>query len=370
MDDDATEEGLLHQLGSKVKSFQSTLERIVLLSNRERKTAKQFNVPLRRRLWLWRHGFLTEAGVCLDLSEETVDDYLSNYQRDVKTKDINGKTGRVLDDKLAFHQLLEGRFGDYLPELYTYAADGIYYDIEVNPSFDTLEWLLERVEHGSGLVIKPRTGGGGEGIYIIDRLDGEVRINGTPVPLSEVERRLADLDEYLIYERVKQAKYANDIYPGATNTIRALTMIDPETGEPFIATVGHRFGTDTSAPVDNWSNGGISTPIKGESETLGAAIQPQHAGGITWTEQHPDTGSQITGVTVPGWSRVTNELLKIAGHMPYLPYVGWDIVLTGPEGEFKIVEGNRYSDVHVLQVHEPLLADARVRRFYEYHGVI
>jgi hypothetical protein len=40
------------------------------------------------------------------------------------------------------------------------------------------------------------------------------------------------------------------------------------------------------------------------------------------------------------------------------------------EDGFRILEGNKYPDVHILQVHRPLLADDRIRAFYRRHGVI
>ena len=44
-------------------------------------------------------------------------------------------------------------------------------------------------------------------------------------------------------------------------------------------------------------------------------------------------------------------------------------MVTAP-GEFEIIEANSFTDVHAMQVHEPLLRDERVREFYERRGVI
>ena len=50
------------------------------------------------------------------------------------------------------------------------------------------------------------------------------------------------------------------------------------------------------------------------------------------------------------------------------PAIAWDLVVT--RDGCSVLEGNGPPDVFVWEVHTPLLADPRVRRFYEDHGVI
>jgi hypothetical protein len=54
--------------------------------------------------------------------------------------------------------------------------------------------------------------------------------------------------------------------------------------------------------------------------------------------------------------------------LPYIPYIGWDIIVQ--EEGFKIIEGNNHPGLDTLQAHRPLLKDPRVRKFYKAHGVI
>lgn len=58
------------------------------------------------------------------------------------------------------------------------------------------------------------------------------------------------------------------------------------------------------------------------------------------------------------------QLLGVAARLPFLPYVGWDIVVD-PLGSLKIIEGNHRSGVTILQIHQPLLRDPRIRDFFD-----
>ena len=78
----------------------------------------------------------------------------------------------------------------------------------------------------------------------------------------------------------------------------------------------------------------------------------------------------IEGVHIPQWDRICDNILEIAEYVaPLTPYVGWDVLVTDHDGSIAVVEGNSYPDVP-LQTHEPLLADDRVRRFYESYDVV
>jgi hypothetical protein len=61
-------------------------------------------------------------------------------------------------------------------------------------------------------------------------------------------------------------------------------------------------------------------------------------------------------------------VLAAAARLPEAPAIGWDLVVT--EAGCCFLECNTPPSVGVWQVHAPLLADPRVRRFYEEYGII
>ena len=146
-------------------------------------------------------------------------------------------------------------------------------------------------------------------------------------------------------------------------------MINPESGIPFIAAAAHRFGTDRSAPVDNCNAGGITSNIDLETGVLSKGILTYFDGNsLTWLDNHPDTGSRISGVQVPGWEDIKMKILDTSAEISHLKYIGWDIVVT--ENGFVVLEGNNGPDIKLHQVHVPLLRNPMTREFFKFYGVV
>lgn len=334
-------------------------------------SVRRYDIPWRRRLWLYWNGFLSSKDVVWDLTEDTVDHFLSDVEyRDVKR--IAQPYGAGLKNRVLFHLVVARAFPDLLPDVYALVRNGEFVDARRFGELGSFTELLE-VLNDDRVVVKPVTAAKGDGVRILDGRDGTLRQNGRPIERSALEDSF-DVDRDLIFvEHVDQATYAEDIYPGSTNTLRVLTMIDPETDEPFIARATHRFGTATSDHVDNWSAGGISASVDREAGELGAAVVPPRGGaeGVTWVETHPETEARIAGVSIPSWDSIKHDVLELAAEFGWLwPQVGWDVVVRDDHGTVTVLEGEPQSVDADQQAHGPLLADERARRFYEHHGVI
>ena len=53
--------------------------------------------------------------------------------------------------------------------------------------------------------------------------------------------------------------------------------------------------------------------------------------------------------------------------MAYIPYVGWDVLVTEPG--FTVFEGNSFPHLG-YQILEPLLADPRARSFFRHFNIV
>ncbi|WP_276257051.1 sugar-transfer associated ATP-grasp domain-containing protein [Halomontanus rarus] len=377
-----------------VRELYASIKGVQHLVETERDTQSDLSEPLRRRLWLWRRGFLTQSGVLYGLEESNYREYVTDYQRFVRTKRINGTWSVALSNKLAFHWLLQP-FDDHRMTVYGMLRDGSFHGIDsLQPPQaigdggtrtrtrtrtqnqapnrthrDGPDWVVDRLEDEKRLVLKWVQGGGGNNVLLCSRVDGGYRVNGEHLSEAAFRSRLADLEEYLVCEFVEQGWFPAELYPETPNTIRIVTMYDRAAGEPFVAAAIQRMGTADSEPMDNFSQGGLTAEIDVETGALGPGAQLPYDGDLEWHAAHPDTGTRIEGAQIPGWSTAVSRILELAETYSYIPYIGWDVVVTGPDGEFKILEGNSYPGLKSIQVHGPLLTDDRVRRFYERHGV-
>lgn len=315
------------------------------------------------QLRLLRRGFLPLSHQLYEFDSNDPADYLSDRQRE-QTQRINGPAAVVLDDKIAFSFLLE-RFGVPTPEVEAVVIGGELQSLTGGP--DGMPWLRERLAPGERLVFKPGHGGGGAGVLLLEGTSGEPLVNGEGTTWEDLAARIASLEDYVVTTFVRQATYAAEIHAPSTNTLRMLTIVD-RGAPPFIAAAVHRFGSARSAPADNWTQGGVVAGIDVDTGRLGLAATFPRDGDFARVEHHPETGAPIAGITLPHWDAVRDGILSLASRMRYLPYVGWDVVITA-DG-YTVLEGNTYTGVETLQVHTPLLRDPRVREFYRRRGIV
>ncbi|RLB05736.1 MAG: hypothetical protein DRG83_01865 [Deltaproteobacteria bacterium] len=320
---------------------------------------------LATRLRMWRLGFLGESYFIYSFSKNNPKNYISDFLRFYKVSLINGSFSILLDNKILFERVINSLTEKpIVPFNLLYIKDGRFFPLRIS-----IEDWRKRFEKGERFVLKPVSGGGGFNVKIIKYEKGKAIVNGAKVVVSQFYKELQRLDNYIITEFVNQAEYSKEIYPYTVNTIRILTMWDYENSIPFIAIAVHRIGTQRSYPVDNWTQGGMSAHINIETGELGPGVTYPFDGKLRFYSRHPETDSPIQGVRVPNWEKVRETVLKLASNLPFLPYIAWDVVLDENKN-IRIIEGNSNTDVNLLQVHKPFLSDARIKKFYSYHGVL
>jgi hypothetical protein len=331
------------------------------------------STPLQKRIEMWRAGYRFESYTLYDLSPAHASEYLPDKVRfktvssstTASTFFINGSLARdVLDDKLLFTKLLSHKLN--IPRILALIERGKIFTQGRN---EDQQDALSLAEGYGSVILKPSDGSRGKGIYQLD-WEPDLALNGRAVTPDEVQELTKKLDNYLITKTVQQAAYAKAICPVTTNTVRVVTLIEADTNEPFVGRAVHRFGTYETRPTDNWSRGGLCALVDLQTGVLGPGVKhaKRTGGKLQWRSHHPDTGEAIEGVRIPYWDEICEALLEAVRSSPFLTYVGWDVAVT--DDGFFIIEGNKNTDMDLLQVHGGLLKDPKARQFYEHHRVI
>lgn len=356
-----------HETSERVETSTSAIKKLGEFAYREWNKPTE-GIPLKRRLALIRRGYHSTRAEDYNLDRYELADYLPDYSGAISPGSIAGQERVLAENKHTFYRLLSIDHPEVVPTIHGIVDRGQVFDERGERIANDIDgWIRERLDSSDRLVCKPVSGVGGADVYILERADDGVVVNGK---YSRIETFTAAIDyetAYLVTDFAQQAAYADEIFPDATNTLRILTLWNYDIDEPFIAAAAHRFGVEKSAPVDNWSKGGLSVDIDLDRGILKNAAH-NASDGVRWVDEHPDTGVPITGTELPHWEHTHETLLSMAAQLRQLPLIGWDIVITdtGPT----VLEGNTTPGHQSLQVHEPFLVDSRRRRFFSHHDVV
>jgi hypothetical protein len=294
-----------------------------------------------------------------------VNDYVQYLEMDF----INNLHRRACMHKVIFSRYAQS-IGVPCPCIHALIVKGNIYALgATNPAGH--DWLFNLVKNNpSGIVLKPIIGHSGFGVSFLKSTTHGYELNGKIISNNDLQDIVSQLDDYFITDFVMQHELSAGLFSRTTNTLRLLTLWDYETKEPFLAAAVQRIGTSRSYPVDNFKRGkgGLSALVDSETGKLGCGVSLSDAGDIERHVCHPENGNPIEGVCVPRWKETLQEILKLCAQIPFLPLIGWDVVITS--AGYQVVEINSGSGLSVIQVHLPLLADSRVKKFLEFHNCI
>jgi hypothetical protein len=333
--------------------------RVFIRDDRRKRTSLNWRHSLRA----WRHGFVRfhYRLYGLDAAGDPLE-YVSDLACYLTHDRINGRFTELINNKYAFGRLLR-LLGFPVPDIKGLIVRGAFYALDAARALTGAEFLREGVAPGQRFALKPIWGHHGYGFIFLARDDGGFRVNGEAVTPARLAELINGLDDYLVSDFVDQGEFSRRLHPRTVNTVRIVTLCDGE--RPFVARAVLRIGTSRSFPVDNFQagQGGLSVLIDSQSGRLGPGALADAGGKPEWHSHHPESGVPIAGLVIPDWGALREKVLGYAGRFAFIRSIGWDIVLT--DDGFVILEGNSTPGMPVLQVHGPMLADPRVRRFYE-----
>lgn len=317
----------------KVKGFLAFMKRAIFQLKKKQNW---------KGVYLIFYGFTPNKIYLYDFKKYARKLYLTDFWRYVNTHEINSKYSNLFNDKLCSYFFLKNYSPNVVPIL-GIIDKGNYCVIDKNDSIND-----------RSVILKDKNGWGGFGVRKGVLKKGEL------FDLNNNKLYLEELSNFIVVPLLKNAEYANKVYPKTLNTIRILSgIID---GEVQNIRAIHRFGQDSTGVVDNFSNGGLSCNIELKSGIIDSVVYLNKGRKIK-NSVHPTTNVELLGLVIPNWNNVLKIVNDIHREIKYVKYIGWDVAIC-EEGVF-IIEANHISDIDLIQTHEPLKVNLIDKVFFE-----
>ncbi len=184
---------------------------------------------------------------------------------------------------------------------------------------DDLEQLLEQC---SRVVVKPRRGGYGSGMAVVDvaRCD------------RDALRAQLQTGEYLVEEYIFQDSALRSLHPASVNTVRTVLAVSADGAVRMVAAI-LRCGRGDAMNDNDW---GLMAAVDVDT---GIVNRPATTHFHEVFPAHPDTGVAFEGFRVPRWEELRRAARAAMRLFPGIRLVNWDWALTD-DGRWIVVEGN------------------------------
>lgn len=297
-----------------------------------------------------KHGFSLTESACFGLNEGDLGEYISTWEA-YQPRRCENPYFILSDDKMLFSFAMENVVD--VPHIYGQIISGKVISMTHFPL--TNDNIYDFFLKNNGGVLKARSGYNGFGIHVYTTDGGSLFEKGQPVTREELTQVISKEEKALIQSRMEQGQFETRIYPHSINTIRVISMRRKDANEHEIVAAVQRIGTDRSAPMDNFSQGGGSALIDletGELSSMTCFDSIDSQGKRVFYDRHPDTNTQIKGEKIPNWDKVKSAIVDITRMRPFFDYIAWDIVLK--DDGIAVIETNMKSALTVFQSHKGL----------------
>lgn len=285
-------------------------------------------------------GYLADQYILYDLKHNDKKDFLSELDW-YKSRYINEPFDFAFNNKVICSEILEKYI--QVPKNHFIKNKGIIYDFKsgVKNEADIICFL----EHQKKLFLKPFALGKGNGVHMLSFFQSTFFLDNQVISRVSLMEFLNHREDYIICEYMQQHSYAEHLYSQTVNTIRFITMRNTKSHEFEAFYAVQRIGRKMTIPVDNGSKGGLVSRIDLDEGTLSAAKSLHD---LNEYQYHPESGSCIEGIRIPGWSQIKLQILEVCKKIPYMDFIAWDLLVT--DQGVCVIEANSSSGVNIIQL--------------------
>ncbi len=202
-------------------------------------------------------------------------------------------------------------------------ADYVHRDW-MEPAKTTAEEFAAFARRHGSYIVKPRTSGRGEGVYISRYISDDICKNEYKVLVEE---------DAIVEELIRQHDALNALYPDSVNTIRIASVLTDD----GVILLNSCMRIGNGGVIDNFCQGGMTAQIDYETGKIETPAVDKEKNVY---DKHPITGVPFVGYQMPHWELMKETLKKMALLDPDAVFVGWDMAIT-PDG-VDMVECNNH----------------------------
>lgn len=277
-------------------------------------------LPMHKSAYYMWKGYRPYMVQHYDLERFDLDDFMKCSKRNNFGWDADQDDYDRLTDKRWFHRFMSKNTDLNLVERYS------------------LEESLDIIQDGGRVLVKPVDDYLGTGVEVVDSME-------------RLKERYDANNDLLMEEFLEPSDWV-PTYGDAISTTRILVgRPDTDSEWEHLASV-QKLPTEESYPCDNWGAGGICCGIDPDTHEIESGASKAYSEPVEWYSTHPDTDERVTGIKVPRFNLIVDDLLEASENFETLKIIGWDVLIY--EDDYKILEGNVKPDIHMMQIHRPV----------------
>lgn len=314
--------------------------------------------------WAHSHGFSVKHASYIQLSEDNLSDYLSDYDYGLCFP-LNDWTRIWVNDKLTLKLTLHGCQYDHLmPAYYYYATSRGLRSLFDNPYGQTVDDFIMVLKKFGAFACKPNNGAGSQGFFKLSYEDECFKINDEKVSATQIIDFVESHPNYLYTEFINPSAFFHQFSP-LIHTMR-VNVLNIHGDAPVI--IGSWFRLSSS-------KGGVQNNVACKAEedyNVIVWIDPEtgkyqkscraYANRIVPEDIHPETGCSICFDFVEEWKALKEDIYGVCKLFNTLEWLGFDIGITdnGP----KIMEINTQGGIFYDQVVRPWMKDSLIGTYF------